>query len=198
MALKRPEMGSLIFPHKFTNNEIFTNNGIFDIQHQPAPMTLGVPPMALGVPETDSTTDYRHVQNPLLFFRHQKTNSNSPHNFNTKWPRMQTNSRQIPSFYEIDRISLKNAPTVLKVPESDSLMNLRHNYDLLEIVFRPKPNSNPKGATNTKIHKISHISLNISPISLKVPEMRPPSFHRRRRRLRWLRQRRRPPMTSSG
>ena len=78
-------------------------------------------------------------------------------------------------------VVLRNRPYL---PESDSLMNFRHNYDLLEIVFRPKPNSNSnRVTTKTTIHQISHISLNFSPISLKVPEMRPP-LHRRRRRLR--------------
>ena len=190
MDLKRPEMGSLISPHIIgttspNNRKFHQFPAIFIISRTPSPMALEVlkpPPMTLGVPETESTTDSRHVYHPLLIFRHQKPSPNSPHNFNTKWPRMQTNSRQIPSFYEIDRISLKNAPTVLKVPESDSLMNLRHNYDLLEIVFRPKPNSNPnRVTTNTTIHQISPIFLNTGPIGLKVPEMRPPPFQRQRR-----------------
>ena len=134
-------------------------------------ISLQPPLMALGVPETESTTDSRHIYNPRLFLQHQKSNPNSPHNISTKLPITRTEFHQIPSFYEIGRISFKTSPTVLKMPESDSLINFRPNYDLLEVVFRPKPNSNPKSATNTRIHKFSHISLNFSPISLKVPEI---------------------------
>lgn len=189
MALKRPEMGSLISHNVGTIFRVFQNNGksIYDINR----ISQGTSPMDLKVPKTESTTNSRHIYHLPRSFPLQTRNSNFPHNISANWPTLQKERllqkarfQQIPSFYEIDRISLRIAPTSLKVPESDSLMNFRHTYDLLEIVFRPKPNSNSnRVTTKTTIHQISHISLNFSPISLKVPEMRPP-LHRRRRRLR--------------